>query len=463
MNTTYLISVAIIAIILLLLLVMRLKWPAFLALLAVSAATGLAAGIPIQDVIQTMIDGMGGTLGSVAILVGLGTMLGGIIEKSGGAEVVTEAFTRKLGRDKIGVALMVASALVGIPIFFDVAFIILVPIIFSFAKAAGYKSPAVIGAPVAVIMVFIHNAVPPHPGIVGTTGLLGGNLGMVTIFGLLLAIPIGIVIYFLFKRIGKNGYEMSKEVAERYENTVEADPYNTQTTFVTENGTTVRRPSAAMVISMILLPILMITSGTIGSIIFDEGTTAFNITKFVGSSAFALILSTGLAFYLLGISRGFSKDDVSQIMDNSLGPAAIVILVTGAGGVFAKVLTVSGIGKAVSELLLSTGLPIFLLAFLLATVFKVSQGSGTVAALSAAGLVQASVVGAGYSQIEITLILLSIGMGSLALSHINDSGFWIATKFLGLTVQDGLKTWTVGCTVAGWLGMVIISILWMIV
>lgn len=462
MSTTYLIAVGILSIALLLLLVMKLKWPAFVALLAVAAATAIAAGIPLAEVIPTMIAGMGGTLGSVAILVGLGTMLGGVIEKSGGAEVLTESFSRRFGRKNIGPALLVASGLVGIPIFFDVAFIILVPIIFSFAKAAGYSTPAIIGMPVAVLMVFIHNTVPPHPGIVGTTGLLEGSIGMVTIVGLLISVVIGFVVYALFQRIGKNGYAMTPEVEVRYANTIEADPYERRDTITDEDGTVIRRPKPAMVAAMILLPILLISGGTIGAIVFDEGTTAYSITQFAGSSAFALLVTTILAFYTLGVSRGFNSQTVSTILDNAVGPAAIVILVTGAGGVFARVLTESGIGDAVSGLLLSTGLPIFLLAFLLATVFKVAQGSGTVAALTAAGLVQSTVLAGDYSTMQTTLILLAIGMGSLALSHINDSGFWIATKFMGLSVKDGLKTWTVGCTVAGWTGMIIISILWLI-
>ncbi|MFP7696318.1 gluconate:H+ symporter [Trueperella sp. LYQ143] len=463
LSTTYLIAVAIIAIASLLLLVMKFKWPAFVALIAVSIATGLAAGIPTEEVIGTAVAGMGGTLGSVAILVGLGAMLGGAIEKSGGAEVITEAFSRKFGRERIGVALLVASAFVAIPIFFDVGFIILVPIIFSFAKAAGYHSPAIIGMPVAVLMVFIHNCVPPHPGIVGTTALLHGSLGMVTIVGLILSIPVGFAVHFLFKRINKQEFAMTPEVELRYQETLEADPEHPRATLTLEDGTVVRRPSAGLVIFSILLPIAMITCGTIGALIFDKGSIGYKTTQFLGSSQFALLFSTILAFYLLGVARGFSTATISKLMDDAVGPAAIVILVTGAGGVFAKVLTESGVGKAVSDLLLSTGLPIFFLAFLIATVFKVAQGSGTVASLAAAGLVQDAVLQGGYSQIQVALILAAIGMGSVALSHINDSGFWIATKFMGLSVRDGLRTWSVGATVGGWLGMIIISILWLIV
>lgn len=459
----YLVAVAVVAIALLLLLVMRFKWPAYIALLAVAVLTGLAANIPVQDIIPTVIAGMGGTLGSVALLVGLGAMLGGVIEKSGGAEVLAIAFTNKLGKDRVGTALLAASALVAIPIFFDVAFIILVPIIYSFAKAAGHRTPALIGMPIAVLMGFIHNAVPPHPGIVGTTGLLKGDLGLVTIFGLLLSVPMFFVVHFLFKRINKREFEMSPEVAERYASTSAAKIGEAgEGTVVTDEGT-YRLPSAGLVATMIILPVALIAAGTIGAVLFDKESAAFKITQFVGAPGFALLLCSILAMYLLGIRCGWGKSAISEVMDAALGPAAIVVFVTGAGGVFAKVLTVSGVGDAVSGLVLNTGLPIYVLAFLLATIFKICQGSGTVAALTAAGLVQSTVLEGGYSSMQITLILLSIGMGSVALSHINDSGFWVASRFLGLSVGDSLRTWSVGTTVCGWLGMVIISILWLFV
>ncbi|NMA77534.1 MAG: transporter, partial [Actinomycetales bacterium] len=224
-----------------------------------------------------------------------------------------------------------------------------------------------------------------------------------------------------------------------------------------------RRPPAALVISLILLPILMIAVGTVGTLFFAEGSTAANVVSFIGAPAFALLVATLAAMYLMGIMHGWGREQISEVMDGALGPAAIVILVTGAGGVFAKVLTETGVGDAVSGLLLDAGVPILLLAFLVALAFKVAQGSGTVATLSAAGIVQGTVLTGDFSSMQIVLIILAIGLGSLSLSHINDSGFWIATKFLGMSVADGLKTWTVLCTVLGAAGMVILSLVWLVV
>lgn len=204
----------------------------------------------------------------------------------------------------------------------------------------------------------------------------------------------------------------------------------------------------------------MIAVGTVGKLIVEEETPVANVLAFIGAPGFALLVACILAMYILGMRHGWGRQDMSDIMDSALAPAAIVVFVTGAGGVFARVLTESGIGDAVSGMLVSAGVPIILLAFLLALIFKVAQGSGTVATLTAAGLVQSTVMSGGFSEFQVALIILAIAMGSVSMSHINDSGFWIATKFLGLSVGGGLKTWTLMCTIVGFLGMAIITIVW---
>lgn len=483
MDPVVLVAIAVGAIAILLFTVIKLKWPAYLALLFVAVLTALAGGIALQDIIPLVIEGMGGTLGSVALLVGLGAMLGGIIEKTGGAEVIAHAAARALGEKRLEQALLVSSGLVAIPIFFDVAFIILVPIIFAFAKAAGHRGPVALGMPIAVFMVFIHNTVPPHPGIVGSTTLLGEDLmGLVTVSGILLAIPMGFLVYFLGKRLTAGIVTLSPEIEKKYALAGAATFGSGASASGSSSGGSAsssselsaddrsddmvlpgRRPPASLVIALILLPILMIAVGTVGALIFPENSTAANVVSFIGAPGFALLVATLAAMYLLGIMYGWGRQQISEVMDGALGPAAIVVFVTGAGGVFAKVLTETGVGDAVSGLLLGAGVPILLLAFLVALAFKVAQGSGTVATLSAAGIVQGTVLAGDFSSMQIVLIILAIGLGSLSLSHINDSGFWIATKFLGMSVADGLKTWTVMCTVLGAAGMVILSLVWLIV
>lgn len=460
MSTTYLLAVAIFAIAALLLLVIKFKWPAYVGLLAVSVVTAAAAGIPIDQIIPTVISGMGNTLGSVALLVGLGAMLGGIIEKTGGAEVVARRAVQILGKDRLGPALLIASGLIAIPIFFDVGFIILVPIIFSFAKAAGHRNPVILGAPVAATMVFIHNCVPPHPGVTGSTTLLRGDvLGLVTMMGIGLAIPVGAVIYFVSKRLTARELPLTAEIQHKYDTTGAAD----FSSVAGEDGaSTIRKPKAGAVVAMILLPIAMIAFGTLSSIFAEEGTTFRRVASFIGAPGFALIVAVILAMWLLGRVNGWPQSELVDLMDAALGPAAVVVFVTGAGGVFARVLTESGIGEAVATMLMDAGVPILFMAFLVALVFKVAQGSGTVATLAAAGLVQSAVTEGAYTDFQVALIILAIGMGSVSLSHINDSGFWISSRFLGLGVSGGLRTWTILCTVGGFLGMAIISLLWLV-
>jgi GntP family gluconate:H+ symporter len=504
MDPLLLVGIAAGAIAILLFTVIKLKWPAFVALLLVAVLTALAGGIPVQDVVPLMIEGMGGTLGSVALLVGLGAMLGGIIERTGGAEVIAHAAARVLGEKRLAQALLISSGLVAIPIFFDVAFIILVPIIFAFAKAAGHRAPIAIGMPVAVFMVFIHNTVPPHPGIVGSTTLLGQDLmGLVTLCGIVLAIPMCVLVHLVGRRVTARAFVLTSDIQEKYAGAGAADfaavgaeadgsrrgdrtagshaaasrsadgsvlagedgPGATggSAIAVADGPVEGRRPPASLVIALILLPILLIAVGTVGGLLVDEGSTAAAVVSFLGAPAFALLVATLAAMYLLGLMHGWGRAQISEVMDGALGPAAIVILVTGAGGVFAKVLTETGVGDAVSGLLLDAGVPILLLAFLVALAFKVAQGSGTVATLSAAGIVQGTVLAGDYSSLQIALIILAIGLGSVSLSHINDSGFWIATKFLGLSVADGLRTWTVLTTVLGFASMLLLSLVWLVV
>lgn len=467
MSTTYLIGIAVVAIALLLFLVMKLKMPAFISLLLVAVATALATGIPSQEVMPLVVAGMGGTLGNVALLVGLGAMLGAIVEKSGGAEILAERFTEKLGKERVGPALILASAVIGVPIFFDVAFIILVPIMFSFAKAAGHRSPIYVGVPIAGLMVFIHNTVPPHPGVTGSSTLLGADLGLVTLIGLAIAIPIGILAYFTGKVItSRRDFPITAMVQRNFEHAGAADIVDDEPTAsggsVGTKTRIVTKPGSVAVVSMILVPILMISAGTIGAILLDEGTTAANTVALIGQPSFALLISVVLAMYILGIRHGWGREELGGIMDAALAPAAIVVFVTGAGGVFARVLTESGIGDSVSTSLIDLGVPILLLAFLLATVFKVAQGSGTVATLASAGLLQSTVTGGNYSAVQVVLIVLAIGCGSVALSHINDSGFWIFSRFMGLSVADGLRTWTVMATVLGWAAFLLICGLWLL-
>ncbi|WP_051476583.1 SLC13 family permease [Arthrobacter sp. Br18] len=404
--------------------------------------------------VSTVTEGMGGTLGSVALLVGLGTMLGKMIEVSGGAEAPAGRFTSILGPRRVIAALTAAASVLAIPVFFDVGFITLIPIIYGFAKAAGVN-PVKFGLPVGGILLAIHVVVPPHPGIVGGAGVLGADIGWITILGLMICVPVGVLGYFVAKRINRRDFVMLPATAEQFrlfgsgQSDVEreasaaqanSNPTGSSVSASPQPGTTLTAPSApspGMIIAPIVLPIAMIMLGTVSIVLLPEESTIRPVFAFIGPPIFALLVTISLAYYFLGIRRGWSSQQTGEIMDSALAPTAIVILVTGAGGVFARVLTTSGIGTALADTLSAAGLPVLLLSFVLAAVLRLSQGSATVAIITTAGLLAAAVSGSEFTTVQTALIAIAIGFGALGFSHINDFGFWIVTRFLGLSVADG--------------------------
>lgn len=472
MSTPVLLAIGVGGILLLLLLIVRFKVNAFLALLITSILVGLAAGIPLATIpatddsperlgiIPAIIAGMGGTLGSVAILVALGAMLGRIIELSGGASSLAGRFTKILGPRRVSGALTAAALVLAIPVFFDVGFIILVPIIYGFSHAAGLN-PVKFGLPIAGIMLAVHVAVPPHPGVVGGAALLGADVGWLTLLGILIALPLGVISHFFSKWLNRRDFPMLASTKEMFESFGGADaPVTTMTGTSTR---TVAPPSAAMVLTLIITPLVMIGLGTTAATILPAGDPIRNVLGFIGAPIFALLVTVLLAGYFLGVRKGWSRAHLSEVFESALPPAAIVILVTGAGGAFARILTESGIGTALADTLLATGLPIMLLAFLVSLALRAAQGSATVAILTTAGLLSEAVVDGGFSSLQVVAITLAIAFGALGLSHVNDSGFWVVTRYLGLSVADGLRSWTVLTTVLGLAGFAGASVVWAVV
>lgn len=479
MPVPVLLAIGVGGILLLLLLIVKFKVNAFLALLITSILVGLAAGIPLATIpatedtpeklgiIPAIIAGMGGTLGSVAILVALGSMLGRIIELSGGAASLSGRFTKLLGPRRVSGALTAAALILAIPVFFDVGFIILVPIIYGFSHAAGLN-PVKFGLPIAGVMLAVHVAVPPHPGVVGGAALLGADVGMLTLLGIAIAIPLGVLSHFVSKWLNRKDYPMLASTKVMFEDFGGGDdtgvagvgPGTTMTGTLTR---TEAPPSAAMILTLILTPLVMIGLGTTAATVLPAGSPARDILGFIGAPIFALLVTVLLAGFFLGVRRGWSSAHISDVFESALPPAAIVILVTGAGGAFARILTESGIGRALADTLLATGLPLILLAFVVSLALRAAQGSATVAILTTAGLLSEAVASGGFSPIQIVVITLAIAFGALGLSHVNDSGFWVVTRYLGLNVADGLRTWTVLTTVLGVVGFLLTFVVWLLV
>ncbi|QDL33113.1 GntP family transporter [Serratia liquefaciens] len=456
MSTSMLLMIAVLGVVLLLLMVIKAKIQPFVALLVVSLLVALASGIPTGEVMKVMTAGMGGVLGSVTIIIGLGAMLGRMIEHSGGAESLAQRFSKALGPKHTVAALTIAAFILGIPVFFDVGFIILAPIIYGFAKVAKV-SPLKFGLPMAGVMLTVHVALPPHPGPVAAAGLLNADIGWLTIIGLAICIPVGVIGYFTAKHLNRKTYPLSIEVLEQLQ-LAAPEPAPEGKAPLSDR---INPPGAGLVATLIVIPIAIIMLGTVSATLLEPGSALRDTLSLLGSPAVALMIALLLAFYFLAIRRGWSLQHTSDVMGGALPTAAVVILVTGAGGVFGKVLVESGVGKALADVLTTIGLPLIPAAFIISLALRASQGSATVAILTTGGLLSEAV--SGLNQLQLVLVTLATCFGGLGLSHVNDSGFWIVTKYLGLSVADGLKTWTVLTTILGLSGFLFTWLLWLAV
>lgn len=446
MGTAALLLTALAAVGVLLFLVIKVELPAFVSLLLVSMGTALVTGIPLGNVVPVMVAGMGKVLGSVAIVVGLGSMLGRLIEVSGGADHLARTFTAKLGDKRVVAALTIAAFVLGIPVFFDVAFIILAPIVFGFAHVAKLN-PLKVALPVAAVLLTVHVTLPPHPGPVAAAAQLGADVGLVTLLGLGIAAVVSVVGFFAAKLFKIDKIVLGDSPAAEA-NSIDADE-------VTQHETSHTVPSATTVVGLILLPIVMIMVGSLLLTVLGKDDPLRPIASFIGAPTTALLFGLLVAYFVVGKKAKWGLRQRSSIADSALPIVAIIIFVTGAGGVFGNVLVESKIGDALSQSLTAMGMPLIVAAFVISLALRAAQGSATVAILTTAGLLTPAITAGGYSAVEVALVTLAIGFGGLGLSHINDSGFWIVTKYIGLSVADGLKTWTVLTTLCAVVGFLV--------
>lgn len=493
MGTAALLLIALAAIAVLLVLVIRFEFSAYVSLLLVAMGTALVAGVPIGEVVPTMIEGMGKVLGSVAIIVGLGSMLGRMIEVSGGADALANRFTAALGPKRVIAAVTAAAFILGIPIFFDVGFIILAPIVFAFAKSSGLH-PLKFGLPVGGVLLTVHVALPPHPGPVAAAAQVGADVGLLTLIGLVICAIVGVLGFFIAKRFTVDRIQLAEspalagmratddldattaEQTSAEQTSVEqATATSTATVASTSGGkdggtgtgggvrTARRTASAGLVTFLILLPIAMIMAGSVTATALEKGHALRDVAGFIGAPTTALLVGVIVAYFTLGPRMGWGKTRRTEILDSALPMVAVIIFVTGAGGVFGNVLVKTGIGKALSESLHDLGMPLILAGYIICLALRAAQGSATVAILTAGGLIQPAIAAGNYSSLQVVVLTLATCFGGLGLSHINDSGFWIVTKWQGLSVADGLKTWTVLTTVMSLIGFALCWLLWLVI
>jgi GntP family gluconate:H+ symporter len=444
LGTPGLLAVAAAAIAVLLLLIMKFRIHAFIALVVVSVLTAIATGIPAGQLVPTLLTGFGGTLASVALLVGLGAMLGRMLEVSGGAEVLTNALIARFGEKRAPLALSVASLMFGFPIFFDAGLVVMMPIIFTVARRLG-GSLLLYAFPAATAFSVMHIFVPPHPGPVAATGLLGADVGLVLVLGLIVAIPTWYVVGYLFGRF------LGRRIDLPVPTILDAAADSPEQEFRSS-------PKLGTILFLLLLPLGLIflntglnMAATAGLVSLED--TWVQVLRLLGETPIALLITVMFAMWLLGWRRKKSHSLVEMVVDSALGPVCSIILITGAGGMFGGVLRASGIGNALAESLDAIGLPVIVAGFVIAAIVRLAQGSATVALTTAAALVQPVVLdNPAYNPVELAAIVLSLAAGSVFAGHVNDSGFWLVSRFFGMDTKTTLKTWTVGQALIGVIG-----------
>ena len=437
-----LLGIAAAAIALLLFLIIRLRLHAFLALILVSLLTAFATGVPAGSVVDVLTSGFGTTLGSVALLVGLGAMLGRMVETSGGAAVMAETLVRRFGEKRAPLALGIASLIFGFPIFFDAGLVVMLPIVFAVARRLG-GSVLTFGLPTAGAFSVMHVFVPPHPGPVAASELLGADPGMVILLGLVVALPTWYVSSYLYGVWAGRRWQLP---VPDLLGTQEEEPDNP--------------PSLGTVLGVLLLPLVLIFVNTgldtLRSAGVVDGDQAWvQVARAIGSTPVALLIAVLVAAWVMGARRGRDKTTIERLLESSLGPVCSVILITGAGGMFGAVLRASGIGAALEDALGDIGLPVIVAGFLIATILRVAQGSATVALITTAGLIQPAVASGDFTAVQLAAIVLAVAAGSVMASHVNDSGFWLVGRFFGMDVRTTLRTWTVMETIIGTMGFAI--------
>lgn len=441
-----LISAVFIGIAILLFLILRLKIQAFIALLIASISVGIISGMNPADIISTMKQGMGNTLGFVAVVVGLGAMFGAILEHSGGANALASFMLKKFGEKNASWAMVITGFFIAIPVFFDVAFIILVPILYALQRKTK-KSLLLYAIPLLAGLAITHAFIPPTPGPVAVADILKADLGWVILFGFIVGIPTAIICGPIF----------GKYIANKI--FIEAPKLGL------DNVRTINHPPVKSIIAIIGIPIVLIVSNTVlNSSLFKTGTVLLELKNWlsmIGHPFTALIIANLVAWYFLGIKRKLSKKKLLDITTKSMGPAGIIILLTGAGGVFKQILINTGTGEMLANYFADKGVSIVLFAFLAAVIVRLLQGSATVAMITAAGLT-APLLAVETSAIDKALLVIAIASGASIASHVNDSGFWLVSKYLGLNEKETFKSWTVMTTLLAIVGFVSVSLLYII-
>lgn len=442
-DPTSLLVVTFLGVALVVLLVTWLRMHAFIALAVGSLFVGVAAGMPLADIPRSFQGGVGDTLGFIALVIGLGTVIGKLLAESGGAVAVSDALVRALGEKRLDWALLFSGFIIGLPVFFQVGLVLLAPVLFTLARQTG--TPLLrLGIPLVAGLSAAHGLVPPHPGPLAAIERLGADTGLTLFYSLVVAFPVAMLAGPLVGRF------ISRHIR------VEAGAMGDQLTGTT---TATRMPSLVVTLITILLPVLLMLMAALAQATLADGVARRSI-GFAGSPLVAMLLATLLAMYTFGQACGFDRVRLLRFAEEALPPIASVLLVVGGGGGFGRVLVTAGVDKAITQVIGGMQMSPLVLGWLIAALLRVSVGSATVACVTAASIMTPMIATMGHVNKE--LLVVAIGAGSLIASHVNDGGFWLVKEYLNMSVPQTIASWTVLETivsVAGLAGVLLLGLM----
>lgn len=437
LDPTRLIIAAVAGLILLLVLIIRFRWQAMIAILVGAITIGLAAGMPFEQIVASVNDGMGNTLKGIALLVGLGSMFGSILEISGGAQTLAITMVNRFGDRKAAWALGITGLVIAMPVFFDAGLIILIPLAFSLAKRTA-RSSLYYAIPLLAGLAVGHAFIPPTPGPVLVATMLGVDLGWVIVVGLACGFFAMIVAGPVWGAYC--GKKFFIPVPEHVASQPDID--------------TNKLPSFATVVLIILIPLVLIILKSVAGVV-PAMEPMREVINFLGEPFVALTIATLVAMFLLGYRNGYTSKELERVMTKSLEPVGLILLVTACGGVLRYILQYSGLGEIIGGAVASASLPMVVVAFVVAALVRISVGSATVAMTMAAGIIAAMPEIATLSPLHLACITASIAGGATVCSHFNDSGFWLVKTLVGMDEKTTLRTWTVMETLVGGTGFVV--------
>lgn len=437
-----------IGIIALLILIMGLKLNTFISLIIVSFGVALALGMPLDQIVKTIEAGLGGTLGHLALIFGLGAMLGKLIADSGGAQRIAMTLVNKFGEKNIQWAVVAASFIIGVALFFEVGLVLLIPIVFAISRELKI-SILYLGIPMTAALSVTHGFLPPHPGPIVIAGEFGANIGEVLLYGFIIALPTVILAGPVFTKIAK------RLVPESFTKSGSIASLGEQKTFKLEDT-----PGFGISVFTALLPVILMSIATIITLLqktlgFEDNSILAAI-RFIGDAGTSMLISLLVAIYTMGLARKIPIKNVMESCTTAITHIGMMLLIIGGGGAFKQVLIDGGVGDYVAELFKGTNLSPILLAWIIAAILRISLGSATVAALTTAGLVIPML---GQSDVNLALVVLATGAGSLVASHVNDAGFWMFKEYFGLSMKETFATWTLLETIISVAGLGFILLL----